>query len=168
MAGRLVLLVTGNINLNGQNNVIVQNGVTFKLYGDKDINFQGDSFNNQNVNGAGGPVTSSLYVYGVDTAGKTIISDNAANPNQTFVGVIYEPGYYINVKSSFNLYGSVTGSTTQTSAAASYHYDEALGTASGGGTMYGSQLRVRKLVRGQLGYLSQGWKRQSYDLLRPI
>lgn len=132
--GTIIVLVTGNINLNAQNNVIVQNGVTFKIYGDNDINFQGDSFNNQNVNGAGGPVSTSMYVYGVSAAGKTIISDDAANPTQTFVGVIYEPGYYINVKSSFSMYGSVTGSTTQTSAAAKYHYDEALGTVVGGGS----------------------------------
>jgi hypothetical protein len=132
--GTIIVWVTGNINLNGKNNVVVQNGVTLKIYGDNDINFNGDSFNNQNVNALGGPLAANMTIYGVDSAGKMTISDDASNPNQTFVGVINAPGYYVNVKSAFSFYGSVTGSSSQTSAAAKYHYDEALGSGGSNGT----------------------------------
>jgi hypothetical protein len=130
----VILWVTGNVNLNGQNNIVVQNGVNVKIYGDNDINFNGDSFQNNNVNAFGGPLAGNMTIYGVDSAGKMTISDNAANPNQTFVGIINAPGYYINVKSAFNFYGSVTGASSQTSAAAKYHYDEALGSGGTNGT----------------------------------
>jgi hypothetical protein len=59
------------------------------------------------------------------------ISNNASDPNQTFIGVINAPGYYVNVKSSFSFSGSIIGNSTIVSAAAKFHYDEGLG---GGGS----------------------------------
>jgi hypothetical protein len=121
------ILVTGDMNLSGQSQIILDRGVSVRCFvvGDADITGQG--FSNPNS-----PL--ALQLYGVDRPKNA--DGSIASPgnmkiagNGGFCGSVYAPNYNIEMKgggTTDSIFGAFVGNTVTLTGVQSVHYDEAL------------------------------------------
>jgi hypothetical protein len=129
----VILWVPGNISL-PKNAIIVEAGVNLVIYGDKNITFDGGSFNNKNTaatipSGTAAPA-SMLTIYGTapmvngTPSGTMYIGGDPTGG--TMVGIIDAPGYKITIETNFSFSGAITGGTASIISNAGMHFDEKL------------------------------------------
>jgi len=122
----IIFWITGSYTTSGTGFISQASGVHTSWYIDGDITTSGSSYIN------GDNLASEVSFYG--------IGSNSANPKFTisgsgsFIGSITAPNYSGTISGSGSLVGSVVASTLTISGGASFHYDDALSTVSGGAT----------------------------------
>jgi hypothetical protein len=121
------VLVTGDVDLSGQAQIIIDPGVHVRMFvvGDADITGNG-------VANANNPLNFQLY--GVDrlpdSSGNVSIGNFKISGNGGFRGSVYAPNYDINMVgggTSDSIFGSFVGNTINMTGVQSVHYDEAMG-----------------------------------------
>ena len=126
----VILWVTGNINL-PKNAIIVQDGVKLVIYGDKNITFDGGSFNNQNTYATNNaPPASMMTIYGTapmvngTPSGTMYIGPDVSG--DSMVGIIDAPGYALTIETHFSFSGAITVGKASIISNAGMHFDEKL------------------------------------------
>ena len=126
----VILWVTGNINL-PKNAIIVEDGVKLVIYGDKNITFDGGSFNNQNTYAANAtPPASMMTIYGTapmingTPSGTMYIGPDVSG--DSMVGIIDAPGYALTIETHFSFSGAITAGKASIISNAGMHFDEKL------------------------------------------
>lgn len=121
------VLVTGDVELSGQAQIIIGPGVHVRMFvkGDADISGNG-------VANANNPLNFQLY--GVDrlpdSSGVISPGNFKIAGNGGFRGAVYAPNYNINMVGgglSDSIFGSFVGNTINMTGVQSVHYDEAMG-----------------------------------------
>ena len=127
----VILWVTGNIKIIPKNAIIVEDGVNLVIYGDKNITFDGGSFNNKNTYATNNaPPASMMTIYGTapmvngTPSGTMYIGGDPTGG--TMVGIIDAPGYNITIETNFSFSGAITGGTASIISNAGMHFDEKL------------------------------------------
>ena len=119
------IYVTGDVSLTGNSQIIVQPGVSAKIYFSGNVDISGNGILNSNNQ----PL--DLQLYGIDpgSAGKHV----SLGGNGQITAAVYAPGHTVTVNgggTSGHVFGSVVGKTVTMTGVTNLHYDEAL---SGGG-----------------------------------
>jgi hypothetical protein len=118
--------VTGDINVRGNAQIILQPGVEAKIYFAGNVNIAGNGM----LNIKNQPL--DLQLYGVQPAINTS-RQVALGGNGQIIAAVYAPGHDVTVNgggSDGHVFGSVVGKTVTMTGVTNLHYDEAL--ASGG------------------------------------
>lgn len=121
------IIVSGNISLTGQSQIVVGAGVRVRVFVAGDTDIAGNGVANPNS-----PLNFQLY--GTDRALKSDGSEDLGiikiAGNGGFRGSVYAPNYDVEIKGGGNsdsVYGAFVGNTVRMTGVQSVHYDEALG-----------------------------------------
>jgi hypothetical protein len=120
------IYVTGDVSLSGTSQIVVQPGVSAKIYFAGNVDVTGNGI----VNSKNQPL--DLQLYGLQPPSGTSRHVNLGG-NAQISAAVYAPDYDVTVNgggSSGHVYGSVVGKTVTMTGVTNLHYDEALG---GGG-----------------------------------
>jgi hypothetical protein len=120
------IYITGNITLSGSSQIIVQPGVSAKIYFAGNIDISGNGILNSNNQ----PL--DIQFYGIQPASGVSEHVNLGGNGQ-IIAAVYAPGHDVTVNgggTSGHVFGSVIGKTVTMTGVTNLHYDEAL---SGGG-----------------------------------
>lgn len=126
--GEIEIWVEGNINLNGSDALVVDSGVTAKIYFQNGLNAGGSTtvINNKNYN------ASSLQFNGYRAySGSGAININAATGSQ-FYAVVYAPLHDFSIGGTADWMGAITAKSLVANGTVKIHYDEALGKGGSG------------------------------------
>jgi hypothetical protein len=119
------IYVTGDISLGGGSQIVLQPGVSAKIYFAGNVDVAGNGIINSNNQ----PL--DLQLYGIDPGGATKHVNLGGNGQIS--AAVYAPGHDVTVNgggTSGHVFGSVVGKTVTMTGVTNMHYDEAL---SGGG-----------------------------------
>jgi hypothetical protein len=120
----IIFWVTGDYTTSGSGFITQAAGVHVTWYVDGNMTTSGQSYNNSD--GLASEVSFNL------TGNNTNSPKFTISGSGSFIGTINAPGYDGTISGSGNLVGSVVASTLNISGGASFHYDDALSTNSGG------------------------------------
>jgi hypothetical protein len=121
------VIVSGDINMSGQAEIIVDEGVYVRFFVQGNVSVSGNGMTNRN-----GPL--HLQLYGIDPPPN---ADGTEAPMKTmsisgnggFSGAVYAPHYNVEMVGGGNtdsIFGSFVGNTVRMTGVQSVHYDEAL------------------------------------------
>jgi hypothetical protein len=119
------IYVTGDISLSGGAQIVVQPGVSAKIYFAGNVDVSGNGILNSNNQ----PL--DLQLYGIDPGSST--KHVSLGGNGQITAAVYAPGHDVTVNgggTNGHVFGSVVGKTVTMTGVTNLHYDEAL---SGGG-----------------------------------
>ena len=117
------IYVTGDISLSGGAQVVVQPGVSAKIYFAGNVDVSGNGILNSNNQ------PRDLQLYGIQPNTGTNKHVNLGGNGQ-IIASVYAPGHDVTVNgggSSGHVFGSVVGKTVVMTGVTNLHYDEALG-----------------------------------------
>jgi hypothetical protein len=121
------IIVSGNININGQGSIVLDTGVRVRVFVAGDVSISGDGIAN-----TGPALNFQLYGTTNDSSGASTIRNMKISGNGQFTGAIYAPSYNLTLTgggSSGNFYGAVIANYVTMNGSTQFHYDQALGNA---------------------------------------
>lgn len=127
------IYITGDVNVTGNAQVVVQPGVKAKIYFSGNFNIAGNGVVNSNEQ------PGDLLFYGItptDNTSRTF----ALGGNSLLSAAVYAPAYDVQINNGGtrgSVYGSFVGKTVTMNGVTDLHYDEALGS---GGTVAGYRI----------------------------
>ena len=116
------IYVTGDINVNGVGQIVVQPGVTATIYFAGNVDISGNGVLNSNNQ------PGDLMLYGIQPAAGTSKHVNIGG-NSQITASVYAPGHDVTVNGSGtngHVYGSIVGKTVTMTGVSNLHYDERL------------------------------------------
>jgi hypothetical protein len=119
------IYVTGDISLGGGSQIVLQPGVSAKIYFAGNIDIAGNGILNSNNQ----PL--DLQLYGIQPA-PGVSEHVSLGGNGQIIASVYAPGHDVTVNgggSSGHVFGSVVGKTVTMTGVTNLHYDEALSGA---------------------------------------
>jgi hypothetical protein len=118
------IYVVGDINVNGQGQIVIQPGVTATIYFAGNVNISGNGVLNSNNQ------PGDLILYGIQPPTGT--SEHVSfGGNSQITASVYAPGYDVAVNgggTNGHVYGSIVGKTVTMTGVSNLHYDERLGS----------------------------------------
>ena len=119
------IYVTGDISVSGTGQIVVQPGVTAKIYFAGNVDITGNGVLNSNNQ------PRDFMLYGIQPS--TDSSEHVSiGGNSQITASIYAPGHNVTVNGSGtngHVYGSIVGKTVTMTGVSNLHYDERLGSA---------------------------------------
>lgn len=118
------IYVTGDISFGGQAQLIVQPGVTAKIYFAGNVDVAGNGILNSNNQ------PSDLQLFGIQPPTNTTKHVNLGGNGQ-IVAAVYAPNHNVTINgggTNGHVFGSVVGNTVTMTGVTNLHYDEKLGT----------------------------------------
>jgi hypothetical protein len=118
------IYVTGSISSSGNSQIILQPGVSAKIYVAGNIDVSGNGIINSNNQ------PSDLQLYGINPSDGTSTHVSLSG-NAQISASVYAPGHDVTVSgggSNGHVFGSVVGKTVTMTGVTNLHYDEALGS----------------------------------------
>jgi hypothetical protein len=116
------LYVTGDITVGGSSQIVLQPGVTAKIYFRGNVSIGGNGMMNPNNQ------PGDLLLYGVEPPEGTTPQVSLGGNGQ-ITAAVYAPDYDVTVNGGGNsghVFGSIVGKTTTMNGVTNLHYDEAL------------------------------------------
>ena len=116
------IYVTGDINVNGIGQIVVQPGVTATIYFAGNVDISGNGVLNSNNQ------PGDLMLYGIQPPTGTTKHVNIGG-NSQITASIYAPGHDVTVNgagTNGHVYGSIVGKTVTMTGVSNLHYDESL------------------------------------------
>ena len=120
--------VTGDITTSGNGYIQQLKGVHATIWVDGKVTVSGNAFDNENN------TASYLTVNGV-TPSNGSTNSYTVSGNGTFIGVVNAPSYNLTLSGNGDFMGSFIMNTMTISGNAGFHYDQALGSASGANSL---------------------------------
>ncbi len=118
------IYVTGDINVNGVGQIVIQPGVAATIYFAGNVDISGNGFLNSNNQ------PGDLMLYGIQPPTGTSDHVNIGG-NSQITASVYAPGHDVTVNGSGtngHVYGSIVGKTVTMTGVSNLHYDEQLGS----------------------------------------
>jgi hypothetical protein len=118
------IYVTGDINVNGIGQIVVQPGVTATIYFAGNVDISGNGVLNSNNQ------PGDLMLYGIQPPTGTTKHVNIGG-NSQITASVYAPGHDVTINgggTNGHVYGSMVGKTVTMTGVSNLHYDEQLGS----------------------------------------
>ena len=118
------IYVTGDISVSGTGQIVIEPGVTAKIYFAGNVDISGNGVMNSNNQ------PGDLMLYGIQPS--TNSSEHVSiSGNSQITASIYAPGHDVTVNgggTNGHVYGSIVGKTVTMTGVSNLHYDERLGS----------------------------------------
>jgi hypothetical protein len=118
------IYVTGDISFTGSSQLIIQPGVTAKIYFQGNVDVAGNGILNTNNQ------PSDLQLFGIQPTSSDEMHVNLGGNGQ-IIASVYAPNHDVTINgggTNGHVFGSVVGSTVTMTGVTNLHYDERLGT----------------------------------------
>lgn len=138
--GNVTLYVNGNFSMNSNSETKLASGAKLTIYVTGNFTLGSNTKINNNTDLDNQRIPSNLMIYSNAQSVSNTDYKLSLNSNSGFRGVVYAPGTAVEINSNAHIYGSVRGSFVDMHSNGEFHYDEDLGSLTGGGNPNGYSL----------------------------